>query len=680
MINDLTIILNWWFLLFWMGIIVLPITSSLFKNFFDLGYGFSKIIAIALFSYLAWILGSLKILSFTYSNLWLIILGIILFNFFIVKKTGKGNLLQFKKRWKVILTEETIFLLALIGWSFVRGFQPDIEGLEKFMDFGFVNAILKSQYFPPLDMWMSGKTINYYYFGHLVAAVLTKFSLIDSAITYNLMIATIFALVITAGFSLVGNLVHSFNNLKMRGALLAGLVGTLLLSIGGNLHPLWWLLTNKFSFVGYWYPDATRFIVEKFGAADNTIHEFPIYSFVVSDLHGHVSDIPFVLLCLGLIFSLITSEKSKKVLTLKYLFISLILGIMYMTNSWDFPIYLMITGLVVFWNNYLVNGLKIITFFRTALISVLISICSIIFTFPFHLNFEQIAKGIGVVHAHTPPWMFLVLWGYQWVIGLIFILFIVRLIIKKRRIQLINSDYFVIVLLTIATVLIIIPEFVYVKDIYIASYHRANTVFKLVYQSFILYAISVGYIIIRLLSLLKRSFIKLLFLTLIFGLFFPVFVYPDYAIRSYYGELKTYRGLWGLEFLKKSFPDDFAGIEWLKNNIFGQPTILEAVGDSYTNYNRVSMATGLPTVEGWLVHEWLWRGGYDEPGKRAADVQTIYETNDHNIAETLLSKYKVKYIFIGTLEQQKYKVNERKFSTLGKIIFQSGNTKIYLLD
>ena len=42
--------------------------------------------------------------------------------------------------------------------------------------------------------------------------------------------------------------------------------------------------------------------------------------------------------------------------------------------------------------------------------------------------------------------------------------------------------------------------------------------------------------------------------------------------------------------------------------IEGQPVVLEANGDSYSDYERVSAMTGLPTVLGWYVHEWLWRG------------------------------------------------------------------------
>ena len=47
----------------------------------------------------------------------------------------------------------------------------------------------------------------------------------------------------------------------------------------------------------YWYANATRFI-------PFSIHEFPSYSFVVSDSHGHVLSIPFVLLLIGLLIVL----------------------------------------------------------------------------------------------------------------------------------------------------------------------------------------------------------------------------------------------------------------------------------------------------------------------------------------------------------------------------------------
>ncbi|MDP3888674.1 MAG: DUF2298 domain-containing protein [bacterium] len=665
MINDLPIIFSWWFLFFSLGIISLPLTWFFFHNFFDTGYSFSKIIGVLLLSYLVWLLGSLRIFSFSVSTIWLVLIILATGNFLVFRKNKKEFLKTINTSFKIIIFEEIIFFLGLLAWALVRGFQPDIEGLEKFMDFGFVNSILRSSYFPPNDIWMSGQTINYYYFGHLITAVLTKISNIDSAITYNLMIASLFSLTFTATFSLSGNLFFHVSK-NFRASVVAGFLSALILTLGGNLHTLYWFLTNHFSFSNYWYPDATRFIVEKFGAADNTIHEFPIYSFVVSDLHGHVSDIPFVFLTLALIFSFLESGFNIFLLA----FLSLLFGVLYMTNAWDFPIYFLIFGLAILYKNYL----RCRSFFEflvnSATTGFLIFIGSIIFILPFITHFSQIAQGVEFVHAHSPIWMLFVLWGFPWFIVSTFIVFL--LLQKKKTIFL--TDLFILIMILVATFLIIIPEFIYVKDIYISSYHRANTMFKLVYQSFMLYSLAGGYILIRIITNLKNLPSKLLLSTLYFLLSIFVLIYPYHAIKSYYG-LENYRGLYGLNFLKTD--SDLPAILWLQKNVDGQPVILEIAGDSYTQDNRVSALTGLPTVEGWLVHEWLWRGSFNEPGKRADEVKIIYESKDLTLTKSLLQKYQVKYVFIGTRERIKYQVLEDKFTALGQLVFENGNTKIF---
>ena len=108
-----------------------------------------------------------------------------------------------------ICVEEVIFLLALFAWSWVKAHEPSLRGLEKFMDYGFMQSALRSTYFPPMDMWYPPLPVNYYYFGHLATAVLTKLSGLDLAVTFNLMLATIFALCLTTSFSIGYQLVHS---------------------------------------------------------------------------------------------------------------------------------------------------------------------------------------------------------------------------------------------------------------------------------------------------------------------------------------------------------------------------------------------------------------------------------------------------------------------------------------
>ena len=605
--------------------------------------------------------------------------------------------------------EELLFLLALATWSFVRGFQPDIQGLEKFMDFGFVNSILRSRFFPPADMWFAGKSINYYYFGHYITAFLTKLTGIDSAITYNLMIALLFAFTVALTFSLTANLVYSFFRQKAknltpghwRRIFFAGLFSALLLSLGANLHPAYYNLKMGLGrpycdgSLNYWYPNATRYIGYCPDVPDKTIHEFPSYSFIVSDLHGHVSDIPFVLLFLALIFSLfkLLREKSSEVLSFARLAsqskreflilslpISLTLAVIYMTNQWDFPIYLLIFGLVLlgsFYSRWRNSWLQLLPPLFVGGWSLLLTLPLVL---PFQLNFDPIVKGIAFVHAHSLPHQLLILWGVPWLFAAVFAIFLIGE--ARNRKNLLITDIFTFVLLAVATFLVIIPEIIYVKDIYIESYHRANTVFKLTYQSFILYALAMGYIFIRLVSSIKNFFGRKLTAAVLFLFFTALMIYPFYSLKGYYGELKkdNYQSLYGLNFLKKLYPGDYQAVQWLNQNVKGQPVVLEAVGDSYTDYERISMATGLPTIEGWLVHEWLWRGSFDEPGRRAVDVQTIYESADLTQTKELFEKYQVKYVIIGALERQKYsQLKEEKFNHLGKKVFESEKTTIFKL-
>lgn len=685
MTSAFSLILSWWFIIFVLGFINFPLTWWFFRRFFDLGYVFSKILGILLLSYLVWLIGSLRILPFSTVTIWLVIILLTLINLLLAKKYKREFLRDLNRVKKIIIFEEILFFITLAFWSLIRGFQPDINGLEKFMDFGFVNSILRSNYFPPADMWLSGKTINYYYFGHLVCAVLTKLSGIKSAITYNLMLATIFGFSFVASFSLAANLVNQLKTklkkISWRTIFIAGLLSALLFTLGGNLHTVAWHLIpglqKESNF--YWYPDATRFIGYNPPTEDKTIHEFPIYSFVVSDLHGHVSDIPFVLLLLALLFSFIVS-KNHKPFTISHLpLLALVLATMYMTNSWDFPIYLLITGAVILYFNYLKSKWKTETFLNTALYSLIIFFLAIIFSLPFHFHFQQMAQGIAFVNGHSLWWQLLVLWGYQWLLCLIFIIFLAIQRIQNTKFKIQNTDFFILILISVATLLIIIPEIIYVKDIYIPSFHRANTMFKLVYQSFMLYALAGGYVIARVLKGIRIRPLKILLSSVFCLLFSGVIIYPHFAIKGYYGDLKSFRGLDGLTFLQQRYPEDWQTLEWLEKNIQGQPTILEAVGDSYTEYNRLSMASGLPTVEGWLVHEWLWRGSFDEPGKRAADVQKIYESKNLEETKQLINKYQVRYLYVGSLEREKYQVYEKKFSELGEIVFQAGNSKLYRL-
>jgi uncharacterized membrane protein len=469
---------------------------------------------------------------------------------------------------------------------------------------------------------------------------------------------------------------------------LAGLISASLLTFGGNLHPIYKIAkldyvqnNQKFVFTqeainkavtAYWYPDATRFIGYDPDTKDKTIHEFPIYSFVVSDLHGHMNDIFIVLFFLSFLF--ISFYAATKIFDWRFIIFSgFILSVCYMTNAWDFAVYGLMLAIFTLLINFRRQGFN--SLIKTILNGGLIIGFWYLFSLPFSFNFVPMMEGVKIADVHSPFYQLFILYGGFWIVCLPFFLFF---IIKKPKSI---SDTFVFSLILTATLLVIIPELIYIKDIYTFDYRRANTMFKLVYQAFILYSLASGYILIKLSHVLKSKFF-INFYKIIFSFILVIhLIYPYFAVKSYYDNFSKYQGLNGLKYLQKLYPDNYQAILWIDKNIKGQPVILEAAGDSYTTFNQVSSATGLPTVEGWIVHEWLWRGGYDAPKSREDDVVKIYTSTDLQEIKNLINKYQIKYIFVGSKEFEKYpKLNQDNFKALGaKIVFQSGKTTIYQL-
>ena len=706
--------LQWYFPLLIIGVIFTPLTRKIFKSFsFDFGYPFAKTIGIILLSYFVFVLSIVKVLPFSRLSLIFSLFLFVIINWFIYKKQRLNSLSPNPYPLIPIIIEEFLFLFSLFLWTFIRSQEPSIRSLEKFMDFGFMNSILKTKFFPPKDIWYSPEPINYYYFGYLSGALLIKLNNIKASIGYNLILATIFAQGVTQVFSLVINIIKRYdqkiNQLK---AIIFGLIGAYLVNLGGNLHTIYlftkgypnespipfWKILTKFNPAGYWYPNATRFI-------PFTIHEFPSYSYVVADLHGHVFDIPFVLLTLAILFIVFTSSQKLEVKSQKlklkvknfwqlissdsvrfYLITSVFLGFMsaihYMTNAFDGPIYILLTVIILFF----LFGFS----FQFFVNIVILLISFILFSLPFSWYFKPFISGIGVNCSPkfltdigkigpflfeagkcqiSPLWMLFVLWGFFWISFLIF-LFVKRY--RQDSILFLRLNNFLLILFSFGIFLTIIPEFFYIKDIY-PQHFRANTMFKLGYQAFTMMGIA-SMVTFYLLKNTKKSFITY-FLSLIFVvfLFFPS-SYPFFSIPSYYGSLNRPAQLDGQEWLKTNYLEDNEIIDYLNKNEKGQPVILEAQGDSYTDYERISAFTGLPTVAGWWVHEWLWRGSSDIVGKRIPEVVILYESNNINKTKSLIKKYQIKYVVISRLERQKYpNLFEEKWSKIGKLILRSSN-------
>ena len=713
---------TWYLLALVLGAAAMPLTGRLFRRFQDRGWMFSKVTAIAVSGFLTWFLVAVKIIKFTTMTCIVVTLVCAAASLILYCREQKAGFecIPFA-HLDLVYAEELLFFAAFLLWTYFAGFHPAAYGTEKFMDYGFMEAMMRSKTLPATDLWYSQGKINYYYGGQYFAVFLTKLSGAKVELTYNLMRTFVAGLAFAMPFSLVHQMVtdrlgKTGSRWKKALPSVTGILAGISVSIAGNMHyvvygqiiPFIQKLKGE-EVSSYWFPDATRYIGFNPDVEDKTIHEFPCYSFVLGDLHAHVVDIMFVLLLLGLLYAWMkkvrTTELSgesmsrrkfwkKQLLMPQLLATGALLGMFHWTNYWDFVIYFVVTcGAALFMNIIGQKGRSKWVLGVTAAQAAEVLILATVIILPFTLQFDtsNMVQGIALAKHHSLPHQLLVLWGLP---GILTILFVVSLLIEKlwgaeqkSLYHLLTSirlpDLFAVLMGLCAIGLVLIPELVYVRDIYENRNARANTMFKLTYQAYIMFGMTMIYAIFRLLVIGKNKILKVL---AFIGLFFFVWTcgYFGNSVHSWFGEVwkpSQYKGLNATAFLETDFPEDVNGIRWLKENISDAPVVLEANGDSYSEYERVSAMTGLPTIMGWYVHEWLWRGNLSDLNAKIEEIQEIYTSTDEARVKELLEEYNVSYIFVGSCERNKYgaDMNNDLLKSLGEVVFQDSEYPTYIV-
>ncbi len=238
-------------------------------------------------------------------------------------------------------------------------------------------------------------------------------------------------------------------------------------------------------------------------------------------------------------------------------------------------------------------------------------------------------------------------------------------------------DLFALILMALGVLLPLAVEFVYLRDNFGI---RMNTVFKFYFQAWLLLALAAAYGVYYVASRL-RGIKHLVWQLVVLVLLLAGLVYPVLAIPNKAGNFERAPTLDGMAWLATGHPDDYAAIRWLQANVAGDPVILEAPGDNYAAYQytgRVSALTGLPTLLGWGNHEHQWRGNYDEPARREPDISTLFNTTNAGQAVSLMDKYDIQYVYVGTLERERYSAaGLAKFGEFLEPVFQQGSVTIY---
>lgn len=258
----------------------------------------------------------------------------------------------------------------------------------------------------------------------------------------------------------------------------------------------------------------------------------------------------------------------------------------------------------------------------------------------------------------------------------IFLTFVLSLIMVFQVNKDDKSEKFNYLLLSMGTLLIFTCELFFLKD---AMQGRYNTVFKSYFIAWILLSIFLSTNFLKTIVSFKENkysvFAILSFLII-------VWVYPVTSLLNRTNGFNT-SGLTlnGLDFYEKTNPEEFKAIEWLKQN-YSSGLILEASGNDYSADNLVSAYSGIPTVVGWTgVHELQLRGGDSERVlQRLDDVNYLFSGSDEHKLKELLTKYDIKFVYLGPTEQNKYKLDLGRFEKFGKRVYRNEKVSIYKIN
>ena len=456
-----------------------------------------------------------------------------------------------------------------------------------------------------------------------------------------------------------------------------------LLHFGGTLHyPICRFIINDST---YTYIDEVRYIGYKPDVDDKTATEVPAYSNIVADLHAHYIDLVFSLTTIALLYEFLKSNENNAKKYINLFLIAFMLAIQKMTNYWDFPIYIVIIGAIVITKELIIKRIKLKNIIFTCLILAGIFAIQSLISLPFSLDLVVNSAKVLFTGISSPFYKLLVKWGLPFLCVFGFLTIYLYKYLKSKEefksfLSNTKEDLFVIIIGLCAFGLILLPEIIYLKDIYGDDYKRFNTMFKLSYQAYILFSITTNYILFKT-TFSKNKILKivclilLIFNTLSFG----------YGIDAIYNCYKYSKPsmlcAYNTEFyIRNELPEDYKAINWIKQNIDRDKIISEAakLGNCYSTYSRISIFTGNPTVLGWTYHEWIWRYNKDysipeEITKRNNDLNTLYTTKDSNEAKSIIDKYNIDYIYIGEKEYQTYQnINLELLTNIGEIVYNSG--------
>lgn len=352
--------LIWWAAIELIGLAAFPIAFTLFHSLADRGFSFAKLSGILFTAYVLWLGGSLHLLPNERWTIALIVVAIATVSAAIAARRRREILEFLRHRWTHLIFLELIFVVAFATALFLRSYEADIGSGERPTDSGIINAVTRADSFPPEDPWLSGHDINYYYFGHVGVATLSKLTDIPTRISFNLAVASVTALAALGAAGVAYSLI--VDKVRWRFAFLFAALAPLFFLVMSNVEGVFeftaahgigstgfyetleirgldgpretseWYPTEPF-----WYGRANGYMS---GYADRLL---PFNRLLSTELHSEILALPMAMLLIGLGLNLWRSAGAENVRfprPLDVAFMGFALGAAAFTQLWDFPVYL----------------------------------------------------------------------------------------------------------------------------------------------------------------------------------------------------------------------------------------------------------------------------------------------------------------------------------------------------
>ena len=578
---------------------------------------------------------------------------------------------------------------------------PDFISMgERLRDYALLSEVIK---YPlhPTEPWLPGENLNYYLYWYRLGAVLHQITGLQVYELYHGLQAITFSLYIAALFKII----DLFGNLKSY----LNWIYAILIALGSNVAGLLYAVNQ--SGQTWWGPSRV---------VKGAIDEFPVWSFLLGDLHPHYLNLPLLLLIIIWGYRLI--ENSTKA-PFNALLLLLVVGTplwVYNANAWEVPVLALLIGFTVllfllrspkiFVEHLLVfsKGFSKSLFKESSLASLILSSAGILILF---FTARHISTGgdpfrrVTVLIPLTTTKEIFLHFGFQlslicfstifqqrtWQKSFVVILSLGACMLSSVALPLILTllafqalflideislkehsiaFYFKGAISLTALSLLLLPELFFLDDPYGGENERMNTIFKAYSSDWAFLSLAALFSAQEALSKIisdldLKKVLAPIFAVTLAALTLP-FMFHTITERRIIENtiLPREQGLSSLEREHKG-----AG-EAIQTFFLAQDgKTAEAPGNPYSLTSHVCTLAGKQCYIGWKNHVDLLTRKYDESKRREDVVNSLFTSTSCSFTKSIMEREDISYIVIGPLERVRYgAIDENNFSCLTSIV------------